>query len=81
MSSQENIKGHVFQKQAWRPLILKFYFYVLSQDDSVCKKLEKFNHYFSYTFTSFRAIRKFPENWYHWTHLNHHKTNFLYRCI
>ena len=37
MSSQGKVKGHVFQKQAWRPLIF------------VCKK---FNHKFNYTHTS-----------------------------
>ena len=26
MSSQGNVKGHVFKKQAWRPLIFMFYF-------------------------------------------------------
>ena len=30
MSSQGNVKGRVFQIQAWRPLILMFYFDSLS---------------------------------------------------
>ena len=30
MLSQGNVKGHVFQKQAWRPLIYMFYFDFLS---------------------------------------------------
>ena len=33
-----NVKGHVFQKQAWRPIIFMFYFYFLAFYDSVCKK-------------------------------------------
>ena len=41
MSSQGNDKGHVFQKQAWRPLIVMIYFDLTSKDDCVWKKLEK----------------------------------------
>ena len=41
MSSQGNVKGHVFPKPAWRPLIVMLYFYLLSYDDCVCKKSEK----------------------------------------
>ena len=43
MSYQPKVEGHVpvFQKQAWRQLIFMFYFSFLSEDDSVCKKLEK----------------------------------------
>ena len=52
MSSQGNSKDHVFQKQAWRPLIFMFYFYFLAEDDLVWKKLEKLNHNFNYTHTS-----------------------------
>ena len=52
MPSQGNVKGYVFQKQAWRPLILRFYFYFLSFDDSVCKKQEKINLNFNNTHTS-----------------------------
>ena len=53
ISFQGNVKGHVFQKQAWIPLIFMFYFDFLSKDDSVCKKLEKkLNHNFNYTHTS-----------------------------
>ena len=40
VSSQGNVKGHVFQHQTWRHLIFMFYFYLLLSDDSVCKKLE-----------------------------------------
>ena len=44
MSSQGNVKGYVFQKQAWRPIILMFYFDLISKEDrTVCKKLEKLN--------------------------------------
>ena len=42
MTSQGNVKGHVFQNQAWSHLIFMFYFYFLALDDSVYKKLEKF---------------------------------------
>ena len=56
MSFQGKFKGYVFQKQAWRPLIFMFYFDFLSQDDSVCKKLEKLNHNFNYTHTSFSNL-------------------------
>ena len=52
MSSQGNVKGHVFQKQAWRPLIFMLYFDFLSSDDSVCKKFEKLNHKLNYTHTT-----------------------------
>ena len=41
MSSQGNVKGYLFQKQEWWPLILMFYFDSLSLDDYVGKKLEK----------------------------------------
>ena len=51
MSFQGNVKGHVFQKQAWRTLIFMLYLYFLSQDDYVCKRLEKLNHNFNYTHT------------------------------
>ena len=54
MSSQGNIKDHVFKKQTWRPLIFMCYFDFLSLDDSVCKKLEKINHKFNYTHTSLK---------------------------
>ena len=56
MSFQGNVKGHVFQKQAWTLLILMFYFVFLSQDEYVCKKLEQLNHNFNYTHTSLRFI-------------------------
>ena len=42
MSSQGNVKGQVFQKQAWTPFILMLYIYFLSSDDYVYRKLEKF---------------------------------------
>ena len=51
MSSQGNVKGHVFQKQAWRSPIFWFYFDFLSLDESLCEKLEKFYN-FNYTHTS-----------------------------
>ena len=51
MSFQGNVKGHVFQKQAY-PLFLCFILIFLSQADSVCKKLEKLNHKVNYTHTS-----------------------------
>ena len=37
MSSQGNVKGHVFQKQAWDPYFM-FNLYFLAYNDSVCKK-------------------------------------------
>ena len=58
MSSQGNIKDHVFLKQAWIPLIFMFYFDLLSYDDSVCKKLEKLNHKLNYTHTSLNTKLK-----------------------
>ena len=58
MSSQGNVEGHVFQKQAWRPLNSMFYFDFLSWDDSVCKKLEKLNHNFNYPHTSLTSMMK-----------------------
>ena len=39
MSSQVYVKGHVFQKQAWRPPILCLIFILIIEEDSVCKKL------------------------------------------
>ena len=56
MSSQGNAKGHVFEKPAQRPLIFMFYFDFIPQDDSVCKKLEKYNHKFNYTHTSLSVV-------------------------
>ena len=41
MSSEDNVKGRVFQKQARILLIFMYYFDFLSQDDSEGKKLEK----------------------------------------
>ena len=52
MSFQGNFKGHVFQKQAWKPLIFIFYVYFLAEDDYICKIIEKLNHNFNYTHTS-----------------------------
>ena len=60
MSFQGNVEGHVFQKEAWRPLIFMFYFNLLSSHYSVCKKLEKLTHNFNYTHTSLIAINHNP---------------------
>ena len=51
MSSQGNVKGNVFEAQAWRYLIFMFYFEFLAKDDSACKKLEKLDHKFNYAQT------------------------------
>ena len=53
MSFQSNVKGHIFQKQARRPLIFKFYLDFLSLDDSACMQ-EIYN--FNYTHTSLIVI-------------------------
>ena len=34
MSSQGKVKGHIFQKQAWRPSIFMFYVDFLPYDDT-----------------------------------------------
>ena len=52
MLFQGNIKGHVFKNKHRVLLLLLFDFYFLALDDSVCKKLEKLNHNFNYTYTS-----------------------------
>ena len=42
MSSQGNIKGHVFQTQAWIPLMFMLNFDFYSLYDSVCKILKAY---------------------------------------